>query len=205
MLCGNTFAADTWVKTDPASLTTGDVVAIVDLTTAKAMSNNNGTGSAPSATAVTLNEAQTEITGDVAETLQWVVTVSNGSYQFGVADTDTYLYATATNNGLRVGTNTNNAFTIVKDANNNQADFLHINTTKSDETVEDRYVGVYNSQDWRSYTSINNNIKATVTAFFKKTASSTSEKIATTIQLSNHAISGFVGGSMDIPTATVYA
>ncbi|MBO4660420.1 MAG: InlB B-repeat-containing protein [Prevotella sp.] len=51
----------------------------------------------------------------------------------------------------------------------------------------------------------NQNTQIAKILIYKKAEGSTSEKIATTIQLSNHAISGFVGGSMDIPTATVYA
>ena len=106
---GSVWGADSWVKTDPASLVTGDVVVIVDQTSGTAMSNNNGTSSAPSATAVTLNTDKTEITSNVAATLQWEVTVNNGSYQFGVSGTTDYLYCTATNNGVRVGSNANNA------------------------------------------------------------------------------------------------
>lgn len=199
MLCGNVFAADTWVKTDPASLTTGDVVAIVDLTTEKAMSNNNGTTAAPAATAVTLNDAQTEITSAVASTLQWVVTNTDGTYKFQVADTETYLYATNSNNGLRVGTNANNDFTIkVADANNTN-DYLH-------NTATNRYIGVYNNQDWRCYGTVNNNIKETLVAFFKKTAGAPSDKTATTVELSGeYAKVGEVGATLALPTATVKA
>lgn len=155
---GTAWAADTWVKTAPSSLQTGDVVVIVDQTSGKAMSNNNGTSSAPSATAVTLNGDKTEITSEVASTLQWEVTVNDGSYQFGVANSSNYLYCTQTNNGVRVGTNANNAFTVY---DNDGVDFL-VNTATT------RYVGVYNGQDWRCYTSINANIKNSVTAFYKK-------------------------------------
>jgi hypothetical protein len=159
MLCGTVFA-DSWVKTAPASLQTGDVVVIADLTSLTAMSNDKGTSSAPAATAITLNEAGTEISSTVAANLQWVVTVSDGSYQFGVANTENYLYCTNSNNGVRVGTNANNAFTITQGGNNN-CNFL-VNTATS------RYIGVYNGSDWRCYTSINANIKDCQTVFFKK-------------------------------------
>ena len=168
MLMGtvSAWAADSWVKTAPANLQTGDIVVIVDQTTATAMSNNGGTSSAPAATAVTLSTDKSEISGEVAATLQWVVTKSDGSYKFNVADTENYLYCTNTNNGVRVGTNSNNAFTIY---DNNGVDFL-LNTATS------RYIGVYNSQDWRCYTSINANIKECVTAFYKKVSSDTPQK-----------------------------
>lgn len=163
-------AADKWVKTAPGNLTSGDVVVIVDQHSGTAMSNNNGTSKAPTATAVTLTEDQSEISSDVAYTLQWEVTVSDGSYQFGVGDD--YLYCTNANNGVRVGSNDNNAFTIY---DNDGVDFLLNTTTK-------RYLGAYNSQDWRCYTSINNNIKDCVTVFYKKVAEEVGEdQVATPV------------------------
>ena len=198
MLCGTMVAADKWVKTDPASLITGDVVAIVDQTSARAMSNDQGTSSAPAATEVTLNDDKSEISGDVAANLQWVVTVTNGSYQFNVAGTDKYLYCINSNNGVRVGTNSNNAFTITQGGDDN-ADFL-MNTATS------RYPGVYNNQDWRCYTSINSNIKATVTTFYKKSAAGGQEdtRTATTVTVGKDQ-TGLVNTTMNLPAAVVKA
>lgn len=156
---GGTASADVrWVKTAPANLQTGDVLAIVDETSARAMSNNNSTSKAPDATEITLSDDLTEITGDVDATLQWVLTVNEGKYQFKVADTETYLYGTDTNNGLRVGTNSNNVFTLF------DGDRFYLVNSETN-----RYVGVYNNQDWRCYTTINTNIQNTVTSFYKKT------------------------------------
>ena len=162
MGAGTANAADKWVKTDPADLATGDIVVIVDQTSSRAMSND-ASNAAPSATSVTLSSDQSEITSTVTATLQWEVTVDNGSYQFGVGED--YLYCTNTNNGVRVGTNSNNAFVIkVADANNTN-DYLYNSATS-------RYIGVYNNSDWRCYTTVNNNIKNTVVAFYKKTTAS---------------------------------
>lgn len=163
---GTVSAADKWVKTAPANLQTGDIVVIVDQNSGRAMSNNGGTSSAPTATSVELNSDMSELSGTIASTLQWEVTVTTGttrSYQFGVTSgTETkYLYCTNTNNGVRVGDNDNNVFTI---HDNDGTDFL-LNSGTS------RYVGVYssgNTNDWRCYTSINANIKYCVTAFYKK-------------------------------------
>ncbi|MBQ8487907.1 MAG: Ig-like domain-containing protein [Prevotella sp.] len=192
-------AADKWVKTDPADLATGDVVVIVDQTSSMAMSNDQGTSKAPVATAVTLSADKSEISGDVAENLQLVVTVNNGSYKFGVADTENFVYCTNSNNGVRVGTNENNAFTIY---DNNGVDFL-VNTATS------RYIGVYNSQDWRCYTSINTNIKECVTAFYKKEASDPSDQsVATTVTIDASGITNtnvFVGTAAGKLVATVSA
>lgn len=171
MLCGTVFAQEvTWKKTAPADLQTGDVVAIVDLTSTKAMSNDKGANSAPEAISVTLSEDKSEISGDVAAKLQWIVTVSENTYKFGVAETTNYLYATKSNNGLRVGTGERNTFTIVTGGDNNG--YYLYNTTESDS----RYIGVYSSQDWRCYTSINSNISGNNNVFYKKvTASSDPE------------------------------
>lgn len=149
----------TWVKTAYSSLATGDIVVIVDATSKRAMSNNNGASSAPSATAVTIATDGSTLSEAPAETLQWTVTVSDGSYSFAVGSN--HLYCTDTNNGVRVGTNDNSAFTFVNDSNGTP--FL-----KNTETT--RYIGVYNSQDWRCYTSINNNIKNTQIVFYKRVA-----------------------------------
>ena len=150
----NVWADESWVKTDPSDLKTGDVVAIADLTRSLVMPNNNGTSAAPKATPITFNDDQTQLAVAVEETWQWVVEVKGDSLQFGVDGTNNYLYCTNTNNGLRVGTNANNVF-IMKD------DFLF-------NTGTGRYIGPYQTQDWRCYTSINANIQGTVIAFFKK-------------------------------------
>ena len=174
MLCGGSAFGGTvtkWVLTNPTELATGDVVAIVDQTSSTAMSNDKGTSSAPSATAVTLSEDKSEITGTVGTTLEWTVTVGKMAdsdtitYQFG--NGTNHLYCTNTNNGVRVGSNSNNIFVMRTSDNtgNSTEDFLFNKATN-------RYIGVYydkgSPKDWRCYTSVNSNIKAVVTAFYKK-------------------------------------
>ena len=181
--------ADSWVRTDYSALQTGDIVAIVDLTSSCAMPNNNGTSSAPKATAITLNADKSELAAAPAATLQWVVTVSNGSYQFGVDGTSNFLYCTNTNNGVRVGTNTNNKFTFSEGGDNN-VPFM-VNSATS------RYIGVYNSQEWRCYTSVNANIKESVIAFYKYTAGA-SDKQNATVAIGANEIN--VGGSTTVST-----
>lgn len=185
-------AADTWVKTDPSELVTGDVVVIVDLTTKMAMSNDKGTSAAPAATTVSLLGNQSQITSDVGANLQWEVTVDNGSYKFGVTsgETTNYLYCTNSNNGVRVGTNENNTFTFENDPNStfNSSDKYLKNVSTS------RFLGVYNSVDWRCYGSVNSNIQNTKTAFYKKVESSTPAKILTGITLSGNYPTTFTVG-----------
>ncbi|MBQ7663155.1 MAG: chitobiase/beta-hexosaminidase C-terminal domain-containing protein [Prevotella sp.] len=146
-----------WNKVAAADMATGDVVVIADATTKKAMSNNGGTSSAPSAVAVTIEDDI--LSGEIAATLQWVVTKTEEGLQFGVAGSEKFLYTINSNNGVRVGTNSNNVFSL---EDNGGVDFLRNNATS-------RYIGVFNSQDWRCYSSINANIQETVTTFFKKT------------------------------------
>lgn len=158
------WAATIWQETPASGLATGDIVVIVDKTSEMAMSNDKGTSSAPVATEVSFATNKTLLVAP-SDNLKWEVTVSNGSYQFNVPETTNYLYCTAANNGVRVGGNANNAFTI---HDNDGVPFL-LNTATN------RYLGVYNKADWRCYTSINNNIKDNVLAFYKKIESGEDE------------------------------
>lgn len=187
-------AADKWIKTAVTDLASGDIVAIVDETSSKALFNGNAASSAPTATAVTLSSDKNEITGEVATTLKWEVIVSNGnSYQFKVPGTDNYLYCTNTNNGVRVGTNNNNVFTIF---DSDGVGFLLNSATN-------RYIGVYNNQDWRCYTSINNNIKDTKLAFYKFVADQTDTRTEVSLSFSPTAVLAKIGEAFNAPTLTV--
>ena len=151
-------AADAWTKTAAADLKTGDIVVIADTNSSKALSNDKGTSKPPAATSISLTDDKTQISSIIDETLKWEVTVNDGKYQFKVPNASNYLYCTNDNNGVRVGTNANNVFTIY---DNSGVPFLLHQATS-------RYVGVFSNQDWRCYTSINNNIKDTVLAFYKR-------------------------------------
>lgn len=160
------WGADTWIEvSDLSSLdyNGNDIIVIVDKTTKMAMYNNNGTSSAPKAVKVTLSDDNKQITSVVDETLMWrfINTGGNNSYyrfqKYATSANDNYLYNTNDNNGVRVGkpqTETNKNFVIdnnyLKNASNN------------------RYIGVYNEQDWRSYTTTTGNIANTQIAFYKK-------------------------------------
>ena len=145
-----------WVKCDITDLTATDIVVIADQTSGCAMPSSNGTSKAPQATAITFNSDKSELTGDIADNLKWNVVAGSSAntytiYPNGV--TTTWLYSTNTNNGIRVGTGTDKFFSWTSGYLKN------VNLG--------RYVGVYNKQDWRSYTSIHDNIKKTVTTFYK--------------------------------------
>lgn len=128
-----------WVSTSFADLKAGDKVVIVRTSgTTYAMTNGNGTASAPTAKSVTVsgNKLGTTPESDIV----WYVGVDGSNKIFYTSsDMTSWLYCTNTNNGVRVGANTNKTFTY---ANNY---LKHVGTS--------RYLGVYNNADWRCYTS----------------------------------------------------
>lgn len=157
--------ATTWTLTDMKDLAPNDIIVIVDATSQKAMSNNKGTSNPPEATSVTISSNGNNITSEVGATIQWVLeSPEMGVYQFKVPNTSNYLYCTATNNGVRVGTNANNKFSYAYYYSKGNYDGYFLNNN-----AVSRFVGPYSDQDWRCYETINNNIKASNTVFYKKT------------------------------------
>ena len=154
--------AGTYTKTAYADLQNGDVVIITELvgTNVYAASNDNGTSAAPTAVSVTV--ANDAITTDATNIL-WTVVKDGANISFKTGDN--YLYCTNTNNGMRVGSNSNNVFSI--DANSG---YLYNNGTS-------RFIGVYNSSDWRCYTTVNANIKDQTLAFYAVGGSTPSESV----------------------------
>ena len=158
--------AQTYTKVNFDDLVTGDVIVIVDQTSAKALPNDQ-TSNPPTATSVTFvsDADKTELTASaVKDNLKWVVTNNgDGSCSFtSNADASNMLYMIDDNKGMSVGSaplkSWTNTFTF-------ESDKLH---GKGNAT---RYVGVYDKSNWRCYlTATQTNIKNTVTAFYKMTA-----------------------------------
>lgn len=136
-----------WKETAIGDIQSTDIVVITmtnNSGSTYAMSNDKGTGSAPAATKVTVSG--TKLTGTIADNLKWNISNSNGTLTiYPNETTSTWLYCTASNNGVRVGTNTNKTFTI--DATSGY--LKHVGTS--------RYLGVYNNADWRCYTNTTGN------------------------------------------------
>ena len=149
-------APEAWVLTELANIKTGDQVVIVSTKgdDSYAMSNDNGTSKAPSAEKVTYSNNM--LSSAPAENLVWSFEVTDNKYSF-YKDSDTWLYCTNTNNGVRVGTN--EAKTFVLDA---ASGYLKHEGTN-------RFLGVYNSQDWRCYTNTTGNTVDQTFQFFVKT------------------------------------
>lgn len=143
-----------YVLTDLADLTESDVFIIVGNNGSNyALSNDNGTTAAPTAVAV----AVTDNTITTAATnILWTISgnATDGYTFYPNGSTETWLYCTATNNGVRVGTNTNKVFTL--DA-----------TGYLKHTATSRYMGIYNSSDWRCYESSSTNIANQTFSFYK--------------------------------------
>ena len=159
---GGTGGDDHWVLTELADLTADDVFVIVGNNGSNyAMSNDKGTSNPPVAVAVTVTG--NEITSTVAANLQWNISgnATDGYTFYPNGSTTTWLYCTATNNGVRVGTNEANTFKMEASSGY----LVHQGTS--------RYIGIYSSQDWRCYTSINTNIQNQTFAFYKKVTGGT--------------------------------
>ncbi len=89
---------------------------------------------------------------EIGEEHLWTVT-ANGSNYYIQNNEGKYLYTTNTNNGVRVG-GTANAWKYNTSANSFQ------------DTETNRFLGIYNAQDWRCYTTVNQtNYKESSTSF----------------------------------------
>ena len=154
-LTGQAETPTIYTLTDLADIKAKDQVIIVGTTsdgTTYAMSNDKGTGSAPTAVKVDVSNDKI-LTND--ETIVWNLVKDGDNLTFYPNGTiATWLYCTNSNNGVRVGTNTDKTFTL------DASGYLkHTGTS--------RYVGIYNNADWRCYTSnTTDNIKNQTFAFY---------------------------------------
>ncbi len=141
--------------TDLANIKPGDKVIIVATKDGAtyAMSNDNGTTSGPAPIQVEVVDGiiQTEATN-----ILWNITYNtDGTFTVYVNGTTAdWLYCTSVNDGVRVGDNTNKTFT------------LDASSGYLKHTATSRYLGVYNTKDWRCYTSTTGNISGQTFAFY---------------------------------------
>lgn len=180
-----TMRGQTWEATELSNLTSSDVFVIVSHNTATnkyfAMSNDKGTTSAPSAVSVTVSSGQ--LSGDIANNIKWQVggNATEGYVFYPNGQTQTWLYCTNANNGVRVGTNTSKTFKIDESSKY----LVHKETN--------RYMGVYNNKDWRCYTTINANIQNQTFAFYKYNESTTNPTItASDVNIAYDATTGSI-------------
>ena len=145
-----------WVERAISGFSASDTVVITmkdSLNRYFAMSNANGTASAPAATQVTVVDGK--ITSTMSGSYLWNIASSAGNYSiYPGGSATTWLYCNNLNNGVRVGTGSANVFTL-------SGDYLRNVATS-------RYLGVYNSTSWNCYTSTSN-ISNQVLTLFKAT------------------------------------
>nr|MBQ8890235.1 hypothetical protein [Clostridia bacterium] len=117
------------------------------------MTNDKGESNPPIPVEVALENGN--LSGEIAANLKWNISNDNGNLTiYPNGTTDTWLYCTSTNNGVRVGTNGNKVFTI-----DDTSGYLKNTATR-------RYLGVYSTQDWRCYTSTTTNINDQTLGFY---------------------------------------
>ena len=147
-----------WIPVAIGDLTAEDIFVIVGTNSGTfAMTNDNGTGSAPTATSVTIEG--NKLTSVVADNMKWNISgnSTDGYTFYPNGSTTTWLYCNTTsgssnNNNMRVGTGDRKVF------KHNVSNYLLTN-----DNYTDRYVCVYNGQDWRGYTSA-----STTIAYYKR-------------------------------------
>ena len=150
-----------WIATELADIAADDEVVITMSKgeTTYALSSANGSSSAPAA--VVVEVISNELVNQPDSALVWNISNSNGDltiYPNGV--TDSWLYTTNSNNGVRVGDNNNKVFTISDN---------YLKNTKTE-----RFVGVYTTNpDWRCYTSTGSNISGQTLCFYVKSTPKT--------------------------------
>ena len=176
--------ATNWKETDLSNIEAGDIYVIVGNNGNNfALANDKGTASAPAAVAVTVNGNY--ITGNVADNIKWNVSgnATDGYTFYPNGTTESWLYCTNTNNGVRVGTNDNKTFTL-------DNGYLKHNGTS-------RYVGIYNSQDWRCYLDTEGNIKGQTFKFYKYIGAPEPTISANNVEIAYNAISGSISYTID--------
>lgn len=155
--------ANNWVAANLADINANDVFVIVGNNgDTYAMSNDNGT-SAPSAVSVTV--VGSTLSGTIANNIKWNISgnATDGYTFYPNGDTESWLYCTNTNNGVKVGTGAAKHF---------KQEDGYLTTT---ETTDQRFIGIYNSSDWRCYKkddqgNIASNILGQTFTFYKQLA-----------------------------------
>lgn len=162
-----------WVVVDPANaLEAGDYVLVGLVSGTPYSLVANGGSAAPTLGNVTLTDGNAKI--DAATiTDAMIFTLGGTADNYTFMNGSAYLYVNgANNNGLRVGSSANTTWTITTSTANANAFFLKHNSTS-------RYVGIYNNQDWRSYTSATHaNYQTNGVYLYKKTTAVVDTNIA---------------------------
>ena len=185
-----------WVPVAIDDITAEDIFVIVGSHNGTfAMTNNNGTSSAPTATSVTISEGK--LTSDVADNMKWNISgnATNGYTFYPNGTTETWLYCNTTaisgsNNNIRVGTGNRKAFEM-------SGNYL---VTKDNNT--NRYVSVYGGSDWRGY--ISTSTEPTTVIFYKRTIPAAVETPTFSVATGTYNINQSVTITCTTNGATIY-
>ena len=159
----------TWTKVALSDIAATDTVAITmtkDNTTWVLPNDGDATTAAK---AITGTVSKNTLTTSEAAKFGWKIVQGKETFQIvSASDSGKYLYSTSSNNGIRQGTGDSRDWKVDVDSG-----YLY-------NVGQKRYVGVYNSQDWRSYTSVHANIAGQTLAFYKLNAGGSAlEQVAT--------------------------
>ena len=182
-----------WELTSLADLGQDDVFIIVGTNGSNyAMANDNGTGSAPAAVSVTIEDDV--ITSDVEDNMKWNISgnATDGYTFYPDGDDEKWLYcnttaSTSSNNNMRVGTGDRKVFVM---SNNNYL------VTKDDYTA--RYVSVYSGSDWRGY--VNTTTAPTTLTFYKYVDGTAPQKANPELSFSSATAEATFGQQFTAPT-----
>ncbi len=163
----------TWSKADLADIA-GDDEVVIAMNTSDgyyALTSEKGSSSSPTAVSITVSDG--ELTGTPKAELIWNISNLSGTLTiYPTGQTAKWLYTTNANDGVRVGTGAYKDFSI-------SGNYLKVKTDKTD-----RYLGIYNKQDWRCYTNTTGNIKGQTLCFFVKGNSKTALESPTNLSVS---------------------
>ena len=146
----------TWKKIAFADITADDTIAITmtkDKTTWVLPNDGTAQKAAPAITGTVSGDT---LTTKSESQFGWKVIKSTDTFQLvSASDNTKYLYSTDKNNGIRQGKGESRDWKV--DATSG---YLF-------NVAQKRYVGVYNQQDWRSYTTLHDNIAGQTLNFWK--------------------------------------
>ncbi|MBR5854081.1 MAG: InlB B-repeat-containing protein [Paludibacteraceae bacterium] len=150
-----------------SDIKTNDVIIIVGTKSSTAYAMKN-TGTPPTPIKVTISNSKITST---ATDITFTATNNGDNTITFVSTTSGTLYCTDANNGVKIGSQTGNNTKFSFDSSVNR--LKNIGQT--------RWLGIYNTQDWRCYTTASAaNISGTTTTFYRKVTAAPSCKVTAT-------------------------
>ena len=159
VVTGRLVASNEYVLTDFSQIAATDsvVVVVTKDSVMYALPHDKGSSSIPLANFV-VTETSGKLNGTIAADICWNIVPATGGYNIQPEGAATWLYSGNGNSNVRVGTSTvGNVWILGGDG------YLQSNEST-------RRLGVYLTQDFRTYTTLQANIQNQTTTFYKKSA-----------------------------------